>query len=109
MLYQGIEYEKGQLHSSYKYKAYIPKSMWNARRPDKIHRGQYKIVSFGKPGYQQYYDKLGMWSKFNHHDKKRRSNYRARHGAIYININGESKLSYKVPYTKEWFSWNMLW
>ena len=39
-----------------------------------------KIVSFGDNRYQQYFDKIGMYSHKNHNDKKRRRLYYARHG-----------------------------
>ena len=56
-----------------------------------------KITDFGARGYQQYYDKIGMYSKLNHLDKERRRRYYARHG------KRAKRLSAK------WFSHRFLW
>lgn len=100
-----IKFIKG---TSYKYQALIPKNIWNKWRPDKT-KMEYKKVNFGKPGYQQYHDKIGKWSKYDHHDSKRRLNYQARHKAIMITINDKKHPSYKVPFTREFFAYWMLW
>lgn len=63
-------------------------------------------VNFGDKRYQQYHDKIGMYSKLNHHDKQRRANYRRRHTAI-INKNGKPATSMK--YSPAWFSLKYLW
>lgn len=104
-----IKYEKGNLNTSYKYKAFIPKSIWNKWRVDKLVKGEYKVINFGRPGYQQYRDKLGQWSKYDHLDIKRRNNYRARHEPIQINIKNKKYYSYKVPFTNEFFSYWLMW
>lgn len=57
-------------------------------------------VPFGQRGFEQYSDKaLGLYSKFDHNDKKRRELYRARH-KVYL------KDGY---YSSGYFSWNFLW
>lgn len=38
-----------------------------------------KTVHFGALGYQQYHDKIGLYSSLNHNDPARRKLYRARH------------------------------
>lgn len=37
------------------------------------------ITSFGDSRYEQYYDKIGLWSHLDHHDSQRRRLYRLRH------------------------------
>ena len=62
-----------------------------------LNNGQ--IVSFGDNRYQQYKDKaLGLYSKLDHLDKKRRDNYKARH---HKDINNK--------FSPGWFSYNYLW
>jgi hypothetical protein len=55
------------------------------------------IVSFGDNRYQQYKDKIGIYKKLDHNDKKRRDNYYTRHGK-------DAKLE-----TPKWFSHRYLW
>lgn len=50
-------------------------------------------TDFGDNRYQQYYDKIGMYSHLNHYDKNRRRLYRARHNNI-GSKNSASYLSY---------------
>lgn len=64
-----------------------------------------KLVHFGALGYQQYHDKIGLYSSYDHNDVTRRNLYRARHKKIYSN----GKPSYLTRYTPAWFSWNYLW
>lgn len=54
-------------------------------------------VSFGDKRYQQYYDKIGVYSWLNHYDKKRRALYRARHGTN------------PKKYSAGWFALKYLW
>ncbi len=49
------------------------------KKYDVFYGGQY-IVSFGDKRYQQYKDKLGLYSHLDHMDKKRRDNYYKRFG-----------------------------
>lgn len=42
--------------------------------------GQIKRVPFGMKGYQHFHDTLGHYSHLDHHDEKRRLNWRKRHG-----------------------------
>jgi hypothetical protein len=59
-----------------------------------------KKISFGELPYQHYEDKtdLNLYSHLNHYDKKRRSNYIARHMKNIIN-----------KYSSGWFAYNYLW
>ena len=38
------------------------------------------IIHFGDSRYQQFKDRLGLYSKLDHNDPKRRERYYARHG-----------------------------
>ena len=44
-----------------------------------IRDGRVRLIHFGAIGYQQYKDKIGRYSAYDHLDKKRRARYRARH------------------------------
>lgn len=63
---------------------------------------KWKTVTFGDSRYEQYKDStpLKLYADQNHLDKKRRDNYRARHGA---------RGYQEVKYSPAWFSWNYLW
>jgi hypothetical protein len=65
-----------------------------------------KKISFGAAGYQQYHDKIGLYSNLDHKDVKRRQAYRNRHSKILL---ADGRPAYKVRYTPAWFSWNYLW
>jgi hypothetical protein len=105
-----INFIPGNLNTSFKYKAFIPKDIWNKYRKDKpLINKKYKEVNFGKPGYYHYKDLIGNWKQWDHGDKKRKSNYRARHSKIMINIDGKDYESYLVPFTSEFFSYWFLW
>jgi hypothetical protein len=105
-----IEFIPGDLTDNYKYEARVPRDIWNKWRPDKpLVRNDYRVVKFGRPGYQHYFDAIGDWEEYNHYDKKRRDNYRARHEPITININGKDLRSYLVPFTNEFFSYWFMW
>jgi len=54
------------------------------------------ITSFGDCRYQQFKDKIGYYKHGDHKDKKRRTNYHARHG------KGEL-------HSAKWFSNKFLW
>lgn len=45
-----------------------------------VFKNDVKIASFGARGYEQYHDKIGYYSDYDHFDEKRRKNYYARHG-----------------------------
>lgn len=61
--------------------------------------GQEKRVPFGAKGYEQYKDKaLGIYSKSDHLDPKRRTAYRKRHA-------GEDQAKFSSGY----FAWKYLW
>ena len=55
------------------------------------------IKTNGEP-YEQYEDKIGYYSKYNHYDKNRRMLYRKRH-----------KKDINKAYSPSWFSLNFLW
>ena len=56
-----------------------------------------KIASFGARGMAQYFDKIGVYSTYNHLDKERRKRYYLRHGKK------------ATKYSPKWFSHHMLW
>ena len=56
------------------------------------------MYSFGDRRYEQYYDKIGYYKDYNHYDKLRRKNYRARHK--YDKLN---------EYSNGYFSYYYLW
>ena len=69
--------------------------------------GKKKIISFGSlrenfEPYNHYKDTtgLGIYSKWDHNDLKRRKLYRMRHGFNDF---------HKIIYSPSWFSWNYLW
>ena len=51
--------------------------------------GKY-LFSFGDRRYQQFKDKLGLWSHLDHLDPKRKSNYYSRHGPYVPGVNPDS-------------------
>jgi hypothetical protein len=55
-------------------------------------------VPFGDRNYQQYFDKIGVYSSLNHLDKKRRQLYLNRH-----------KRDINTAYSASWFSREYLW
>jgi hypothetical protein len=57
-----------------------------------------KKVYFGDSRYQQYEDKMGYYSHLDHHDEKRRENYKKRHTKDRFN-----------PESAGWFADNVLW
>lgn len=61
-----------------------------------------KTVQFGSRLHGQYKDitPLRLYSSYDHMDRKRRDNYRKRHGA-----SGHQK----IKFTPAWFSWWFLW
>ena len=61
-----------------------------------------KTVQFGHQDYEHYHDStpLKLYTKSNHGDKKRRDNYRSRHGTQGFQ---------NKKYTPAWFSWYYLW
>jgi len=60
--------------------------------------GREKLIHFGDSRYQQYRDRLGVYSYLDHGDEKRRKNYIKRHSAH----------SFK-PYSANYFSRYYLW
>ena len=61
----------------------------------------------GKP-MEQFKDStgLGLYSKYDHGDKKRRASYRARHKAIKLK---DGTLAYKNKNSASYWSMNYLW
>lgn len=85
--------------SVYNYKGY---DIYVSDKPNKKYYAKVgnRKVYFGKIPYEQYKDKIGYYSNLDHLDTKRRSAYRARHGAQgYQTKKGSAA----------WFSWNLLW
>lgn len=103
-----VSYKKGD--SVYKYKAFIPREIYNKWRPDSALKTKaFKEVKFGAQGYTQFHDKIGSFSEFNNNDLARRENYKKRHQAIMTKVDGESIPSYLLPFSPEFFSYNILW
>lgn len=65
-----------------------------------------RIVHFGRLPYQHYMDKIGLWSKLDHGDKRRRSNYRSRHKGI---ITADGTPAVEVKESPAWFALHFLW
>jgi hypothetical protein len=57
-----------------------------------------RLIRFGQKGFEQYFDKIGLYSQFNHNDKKRRQLYINRHKNDINNV-----------YSSGWFSFHYLW
>jgi len=54
--------------------------------------GKRRLIHFGDARYQQYKDKIGLYSHLDHNDKKRRKHYYSRHGGK--NIKDKSRPKY---------------
>ena len=93
-----IRFVKGP--RNYKYTAIIEKT-----REQRDNRGD-KRVNFGDKRYEQYHDKIGLYSKLDHNDKVRRANYRKRHSAI---RKKDGRRAIDVKYSPAWFSYHYLW
>ena len=105
-----INFKKGSIAKGFKYKAYIPKDIWNKWRPyDPLIKGEFKTVRFGKAGYMHYKDIIGKWKDYDHKDEARRELYKKRHEPIMIEIDGNKYRSYLVPFTNEFFSYWLMW
>lgn len=61
-----------------------------------VYKNDKYLLSFGDSRYQQYYDRLGLYSHLNHCDKKRRNLYYKRHGKA-------------KPNTAKYYSHKYLW
>lgn len=94
---KGIQFQKYQGSGKKKYTAILPSG---------------KKVHFGHQDYEHYKDSVpknlggGVWSFKDHLDKKRRQNYRTRHGAQTCK-NGQKCID--VKYSPAWFSYYYLW
>ena len=65
-----------------------------------------KTIHFGKPGYEQYKDKTGIWASENHGDKERRKNYLTRAGGI---KDKEGNLTKNDPNKANYHAMKVLW
>ena len=64
-----------------------------------VYKDDKKLASFGAVGYQQYMDRAGgYYSKYDHHDKKRRALYNIRHAKDMNNFESPG-----------WFASRYLW
>lgn len=88
--YQLVEFKRGTAKYK-KYKAIL----------ENIETGSKVSVHFGDVRYQQYKDSTGMglYTRLNHGDDKRRKNYRSRH----------KKHVREDYYSPSWFSYYYLW
>jgi len=65
-----------------------------------------KKVHFGDSRYQQFKDRTGIWKDLDHGDKKRRENYRNRHGKI---KKKDGSLAIDDPSSPAYHSYRILW
>lgn len=81
---------------------FVAPSKYKQKKYDAYTKDGEYITSFGaikKNGtpYDQYKDKIGYYSMYDHKDKKRRDNYYKRHNKNY------------PKYSPDWFSKKFLW
>ena len=83
-------------------KYYIEKSHRKNKKYDVYNKEGHDlyITSFGDKRYQQYFDKLGLYSDLNHNDEKRRYDYLKRSKGIG---------NYNNPNSANFWSRNILW
>jgi len=72
------------------------KSTRKNKKYDVFKNGKY-ITSFGDKNYQQFKDKIGLYSHLDHNDENRRRLYYVRHG-----LKAEKE-------SAKWFSHRFLW
>lgn len=63
-------------------------------------------INFGDKDYEQYYDKIGEYSKQDHYDKNRRHDYLARSSKI---RNKYNELTLNDPLSANYYSMRLLW
>ena len=68
--------------------------------------GKIKTIHFGDTKMEQFKDKTGIWKSKDHGDKERRKNYKARASGI---KNKKGELTYKLPTSANFHSYNILW
>jgi hypothetical protein len=96
---EGITFEPDR--GNKKYIALIPQD-----------NGKVKKVKFGSKYSAQYRDTVpldlggGIYSMFDHNDKKRRDAYHKRHGNIKLK---DGSLAFRKKFSPSWFSWYFLW
>lgn len=77
----------------------VKKSTRENKKYDVFDEDNNYLLSFGDKRYEQYEDKIGLYKHLNHYDKKRRINFRKRHGVFN---------TYNPNYPAFW-SYNFLW
>jgi len=65
-----------------------------------------KKINFGDKRYQQFNDKIGLYSKMDHGDPIRRKSYLSRSKGI---KNKQGQLTYKNPESANYYSVKYLW
>ena len=65
-----------------------------------------KTIHFGDSSMQHFKDKTGLWKSKDHGDKERRKNYRKRASGI---KNKKGELTFKLPSSANYHSYNILW
>ena len=92
----------------------MPEIMKSTRKDKKymVRTPKGKLIHFGaivngKP-MEHYKDStgLGLYSKYDHGDKKRRDKYRARHSKIFLK---DGSPAYKDKEQSAYYSWVYLW
>jgi hypothetical protein len=71
-----------------------------------VFSGGKKIASFGDSRYEHYRDRIGLWSRLNHGDEKRRKAYMSRH---HPGQTREEALRTTPKTSAKYFSTKYLW
>ena len=72
----------------------------------KLKNGKTKTIHFGDSSMEQFKDKTGIWKSKDHGDKERRKLYKSRASGI---KNKKGELTYKLPTSANYHSYNVLW
>jgi len=65
-----------------------------------------KLIHFGNPNYQHYYDKTRIWKELDHNNKDRRTNYLTRSSGI---KNKEGKFTKDDKFSPNYHARRILW
>ncbi len=68
--------------------------------------GKEKLIHFGNPKFEHYYDKTRIWKELDHNNKDRRQNYLLRSAGI---KNKEGNLTKDDEFSPNWHSRRILW
>lgn len=65
-----------------------------------------KLIHFGNPNYQHFFDKTRIWKELDHNNKERRKNYLTRSAGI---KNKENKLTKDDKFSPNYHARRILW